>query len=408
MPQITDRFKGASTARQKHLQAGRTAPAPKKSTGTRPSARSIRAEAEKRNANRAEAEKRNANRAASKKVTDGMTKDERAEFNGNEGEAARDAASDPSTSQMYQNATQLSTLDPTKREQTLDFLREMADEEFFDHFERRRQAVVTDAKFAMETIAQQFGELNEETKRELGQAIEKLDHDSAKELQATFTAAIQRGLMGTGVMKILAQRIIDDEKFSAKQLQEDLDADLRFSAEKQALQEKGVGIDKAAALSGIEDDRVEAVEIDMFQRAGFEDMFELLRAIDSGAFEMDPVTGEFRDTRTDEQKNVVDTTATEVPTPEQQATDTQQARDIPSAPETSFDATPEAIETRSQAVRARNLSQPVERTTLGDVQQDSASKEIQEKEAEKAEGKALQSAAEIRRRARLERNSQQL
>jgi hypothetical protein len=391
MPQVTDRFKGASTARSRHLQSGRSAPTRTTTTrttkpSTRPSARSIRSEANKRNAARAE----------SKKVTSGMTKEERAALNAREGESAQEMANDPA----YQQVTQLSTLDKTKRKEVLDFLREVADEEFSDYFEDRRQEVITDAKFAMETIAQQFGEFNEETKRELGQAIEKLDVDSAKELATTFTAVNQSGLMNSGMMAILAQRIIDDETFSARQLQEDLDADLRFSAEKQALQEKGVDIDEKAGLAGIENERVEAVEVDMFQRAGFEDTYELLNAIDSGFYEMDPVTGEFRDTRGDQPQAPREANAEDVtPAAERQTPTPQQTR---------FDAAPEAIATREKAVEARRSAPiPVEERTTNRVVE-GPSREIQEFEAKSPEGQALQSSAEIRRRARLDRNSQQV
>jgi hypothetical protein len=337
-----------------------------------------------------------------------MSKEERAAWNAAEGQAATEMANDPTMSQVYEQVTQLSTLDKTKRKEVLDFLREVADEEFSGYFEDRRQEVITDAKFAMETIAQQFGEFNEETKRELGQAIDKLDIDSAKELATTFTAVNQSGLMNSGMMAILAQRIIDDETFSARQLQEDLDADLRFSAEKQALQEKGVDIDEKAGLSKIENERVEAVEVDMFQRAGFEDMYELLNAIDSGFYEMDPVTGEFRGTRSDQPQSPREATAEDVPQPADRAA--PEPPQLPAAPETRFSsqrATQNSIATRNEAVKARNLSQPIERTTKEQVQE-GPSREIQMRETDNPDAQRLQSAAEIRRRARLANNSQQV
>ena len=285
MPQITDRFKGASTARQKHLQAGRTAPAPKKSTGTRPNSRPIRAEAKKRDANR----------AAAKKVTDGKSKEDRATLNANEGQAATEFSNsdNPNDVAIYKQFLQIQNLTGKDRDDAMDFLREVAAEEFEPYFEEERQALITDVQFVLNSLQQKYGKLDDVKHREFTQAIEKLDHDSAKELDATFTAATQRGLMGTGVMKILAQRVIDDEKFSAKQLQEDLDDDLRFASEEQALAEREIEINQDREERRQRNQNKTDVEADARKRAEEAEAYALANKERVGGATIDDITGDF-------------------------------------------------------------------------------------------------------------------
>lgn len=251
----------------------------------RKSARTIRAAAQKANKARANSLSR---------VTANLTKEERAALNKAEGQAATELANDPTAKELYENMLKLSTLDKGERDAVMEHLREVAEENLEPFFEAERQELLTDVRFAMETISQKFGEFNEDTKREFGQAVEKLDRQSAAELRDTLVSVNQRGLLDSGMLAILAQRVIDDEEFSARQLKEDLDADLRFSAEKQALAEKEVDIKEDKALRDISQERDEAVESQATREAGRLELQEILTAIQDGVADIDPATGDFR------------------------------------------------------------------------------------------------------------------
>lgn len=318
--------------------------------------------------------------STSTSVTSGMTKEQRAALNAAEGRAAAELAGDPSAQELYENMLRLSTLDKGEREKVLEHLRKVAEENLSPFFEAERQEVLTDVNFALETITQNFDQFDDETKREFRQAIEKLDYQSAIELRDTFTAVNQRNLLDSGMMAILAQRVIDDQEFSARQFKEDLDDDLRFSGEKQALAEKEVGIGKDKEFRDIEQQEDEAIELQATREAGRLELEEILTAIQDGVGEIDPATGEFRFTPQGGEADAVDSV-------EEQTQQTQTQQDT----FTTFN--------RDPIIQARTGETPIERTTLSQVRD--PSREIQSTEATTQEGQRLQSAAEIRRQQRL-------
>jgi len=237
---------------------------------------------------------RRGRRGVSNRVTSGLSREDRAALNAAEGRAAQELANDPSAQELYDNMLKLSTLSPGEREKVMEHLRDVAEENLSPFFDAERQEVLTDVRFAMKTIAQKFGQFNEETQREFDQALDRLTMDSANQLRDTLVSVNQRSLLSSGMMNILARRIIDDEEFSAGQFKEDLDDDLRFSAEKQGLAEEGVGIDrdKANRQIGLQED--EAIEAQATREAGRLELEEILTAINDGVADIDPSTGDFR------------------------------------------------------------------------------------------------------------------
>lgn len=317
-----------------------------------------------RRAIREAARKRNAARATSLKITSGLSKEDIAALNAAEGETAQDLSTDPSARELFENMLRLSTLNKGERDDVMEHLREVAEENLKPFFEAEREEVLTDVRFAMETITQQFTEFSEETKREFGQAIERLDVESATQLRDTLTSVNQRGLLNSGILAILAQRVIDDEEFSARQFQEDLEADIQFAGEKEALARKEVGIKEARAFRDIEQEETEAVEVQATQEAGRLELNEILTAIQDGVADIDPATGEFRFKPPEEDP---------IPPPPSPVDITQEARGLPPPPP---------------------------RRTIESVEE-GPSREIQERVAVTEEGISLQERAARRREERL-------
>lgn len=306
---------------------------------------------------RARKQKANAARVQKLKVTSGKTKEEIRALNEAEGRTARELADDPSAKEMYENMRKLSTLKGDEREKVLEHLRQVAEENLAPFFEAERQELLTDVKFALETIKQKFGQFDEATQREFDQAIEGLDVDSARELRDTFTAVNQNNLIDSGMMSILAQRIIDDEQFSAKQLKEDLDDDLRFSGERQDLAEREVGIKQDKAERDIRQEQTEAVESQAQQEAGRLELNEILSAISDGVAEIDPATGSFRFSPPEETAPVTAIrTRQTTPAPRDISTFTDRTRRSTQPQRLNLDRTP-TEERRTRRVRERLTKQ---------------------------------------------------
>lgn len=176
-----------------------------------------------------------------------------------EEKAKAEAQGDPSFEEVftqYQSyLTYLQNLPEEERKGILGDLTEEANALVDKPFDAETDRLKQNIDLRIRTLNQQYGSLDEDTQRQLSQAIAKADRDTVEALTDNFESIVSRGLMNGGILTQLADKVLANKENYVKDLRANADASIASNEASKALQKEGIDQYQQAQEGDISDRR---------------------------------------------------------------------------------------------------------------------------------------------------------
>lgn len=116
--------------------------------------------------------------------------------------------------------SELNKLTPEERSAKLRSIRQAAEDEFAGYFAGKREDLSEDFNTQLDRLNRDFKFANEDTLEALKTRMAGLDRDTVAAIGSAFRSVINRGLGNSGALKSLADKIVQQRKIAADQVQD--------------------------------------------------------------------------------------------------------------------------------------------------------------------------------------------